>query len=554
MRSSFIPALLILLLLALAFLMPGRDEAGVVSGPYMLPGSAAVGPDVAAALLGLPRLELLDPPGWVVQRGGQDEVLRSLDRLSWGSHDAIRASISTLEEHPRGLAREVLSRMQALPDHDMIHLSKLVSMLAYDSEDTPGVVEELTRRGLSPNGLVSKAALRVLGQHPSSVALGAILERRDDDELDVRDAARAALVARVRNGDLEALAYMLADLEERPHDPEIRFFTALADVPTDPRVLSVLRRITEQADYAVRTEALATLAAHGDTRSIEELERMMVSDDMIARINGTHMAARSGQVLGEESWRSIVDRRERQPVLMLMAMMDLAIREGHSSAPLAVELIERMGQDPTHPAQVEALDLLFGMGHPWGVERTRNEIQTAVGPFLSQTVERIDREGGELGLEFAELAYDRLAQPDLGDIERLLLCRLLASVDPVRAADVLVGYVMEGTNSAGVLDLMSQLSQLGDQGLRRLQAEVGTNRGAGLYLLLASQVGGADSLPVIEQISMDMSLDPVVRQYALDAIVRVQGGDREGTLRRVAQVANDQQVRDRAFLLFWNYL
>ena len=69
-------------------------------------------------------------------------------------------------------------------------------------------------------------------------------------------------------------------LEVRPHDPEVRYFNALVDVPTDGRVLSVLRRITDQATYAVRTEALATLASHGDSQAIEELAGMMLSEDI----------------------------------------------------------------------------------------------------------------------------------------------------------------------------------------------------------------------------------------------------------------------------------
>jgi hypothetical protein len=59
---------------------------------------------------------------------------------------------------------------------------------------------------------------------------------------------------------------------------------------------------------------------------------------------------------------------------------------------------------------------------------------------------------------------------------------------------------------------------------------------------------------VLEKISTDPALDPSLRRYAVDAIVRVRGGDREGTLRRIAQVEQEQVVRDRAYLLFWNYL
>ncbi len=555
MRSPLLPAAVVLLVLGLVFLLPGRDPGSAgPGGPFILPGSAAVGADVAAALLGLPRPELVEPPAWVLQRGGKDPILRSLDRLSWGSHDAIRASVETLEQHPEGLAEEVLSRLTALGESDIIHASKLVAMLAYDRGRTPGVLEELTWRALSESALVAKAALRVLGEHPDPVALAAILDRRNDPLEDVRDVARAALADQVRLGNEEALLYMLQDLEARPHLSDPRYLVALEGIEATPRALSVLRRIAEVAPYEDRVRALGVLLAKGDVDATHEVERMLESEDYIARGNGLRMAAKSGRVVGADQWREIVERGERDLCLFLLAILDRAIKTGDENADLAVELVERMAQDPTHAAQVESLDVLFSIGHPWGVERTRTELLTAEGPYLAQTVERIERVGGGLTPEFVELAFRRLEEPGLGDVERLLLCRLVAATDARRGADMLVRYVLEGVNQEGVLELVNQLVTLGPWGLARLEQEVGTDRGAALYVFVASHVGDAGCLPTLERISTDMSVDPVVRQHALDAIVRVHDGPREDTLRRVAQALGDPAVSDRAYLLFWNYL
>ncbi len=554
MRTSLIPAFVIALLLGLVFLMPKRDSGVGPSGAFLLPGSTAMGADVAGALQGLPRLELLDPPSWVKQRGGQDEVLRSLDRVSWGSHDSIRASIRALEAHGTGFAQEVLSRLDALPDHDIIHISKLVALLVHDGENTPGVVEELTRRALSPSGLVAKAALKALGEHRSQEALGAILERRRDEDLEVRDVARKALVSRVRRGDEEALAYMLEDMELQPHLPELRYIRALEDVEANGRVLSALRRIEELSSYSNSVTALGVLVSLGDAEATSQLESMMGSDDMATRINALHMAANSRQVVGQSHWRDLVEVGQRTPCLLLLAVLDLAINSGHEGAPEAVELIERMAQDPTHSSQVESLDLLFAMGHPWGVERTRAELQSASGPYLSQTVERIERAGGKLGAPFADLAFDRLSQPDLLPMDRLLLCRLLAGIDPLRGAELLVRLVSDATEGGSSLELINQLVKVGDPALQLLARSVDTDRGAGLFVFVASQIGGAGAVPLLEQIAANEGLDPVVRQHALDSLVRVVGGDRAGALRRVATASNDERVRQRSYLLFWNYL
>ena len=57
------------------------------------------------------------------------------------------------------------------------------------------------------------------------------LDRRRDPDESVADAARAALVMRVRLGDEEARAYVLADVEERPHEPDERYLALLEDLP-----------------------------------------------------------------------------------------------------------------------------------------------------------------------------------------------------------------------------------------------------------------------------------------------------------------------------------
>ena len=59
---------------------------------------------------------------------------------------------------------------------------------------------------------------------------------------------------------------------------------------------------------------------------------------------------------------------------------------------------------------------------------------------------------------------------------------------------------------------------------------------------------------MLERIAIEDGRDPVLQQYALDCIVRVGDGPRADVLRRVATARGSQEVRKRAYLLFWNYL
>jgi len=555
MRVSLVPALIILLLLGLAFLLPRRSSDALGGGPYVLPGSARAGPDVAAALLELPPLDLVEPPGWVLQRGAQDATTRNLDRLAWGGHGSLQAAFDLLTEQPAGLSEEVLARLDASRGEDTIQISKLLALLAHDPRDDPAVVDLLTQRALAESDLVAKAALRVLGQHPSQAALGGILFRLHDEDPEVHDAALAALAERVRRGDTEALAYLLQDLEERPDRPEQRALFVLAEVPTEPRIVSALWEVVEAAPYETQVMALGVLLHHRDARAIERVEQTLRDADLTGRLNALLMAAEAGCVLGTDVWQRIADGDVRQEVLLLMSLLQTAVRSGDASAPLAMEILERIAQDPTSSCQAEAIDVLFGMGHAWALERTRDELRTAIGAYLAQCVDRIEKYAGELGPDYALLARDRLAQPDLGPVERALLCRLMAHVDPQGGADLIVALALDPSRAgAQIGEYLTQLVRLSDWALRRLEPELGDDRAAALYVYVTAEAHLSSGLPGLERIVLDEHKDPVLRQQALDAIVRVHGGPREAVLRRVTEALDDPAMSAHARLLFWNYL
>jgi len=552
MRPSLLPTLAILVLLGLVFLLPGRRDDAISGAGFLLPGSAAAGADVAAVLAQLPRLELNEPPSWALSRGS-DEVLRHIDRLGWGSHAAMVNSRKALERHQGNLAPELLSRLAALGETDSIQVSKLLAVLGSEDGDpqrTDQIVEELVRRAFSESALVAKAALRALAYHPSPGALGGILERRHDANLEIQSNARAALAERVRRGDKEAMAYLVEDLEQTLMSPDLAYVTALGEGKIDERARLVLREIVDRADQNSVLAALASLLVHGDELALERVAAMVAHGDLTARMNGLRMAALSGQIFMVDQWEEIVRERVRPLVLSLMSMLERAISEGHDDALLAVQLLETISIDSTHSCNQEALDVLLRQGHPLAVERTRTELSTAVGAYLGVAVDRVIHTGGELASDFVDLALLRLDEPEIELAECIALCRLVAHVDPARGVDLIVDLAREGNSPA----YLSFLSRMGGHALQRLATELDDDRAAGLFIFVAASTGASESLPYLEAIVLDTGRDRAIRLQALDCIVRLRAGPREESLRRVANALGDSEISNRARLLFWNYL
>lgn len=551
MRPTLLPSLLILVLLGLVVLLPKREAPTARDGAFVLPGATAAGPDVAQLLAQLPELELDEPPSWA-QASGADEVRRHLDRLDWGSHGALVAARRSLEEHQGGLADEVLSRLRALDDSRVILISKLIGVLAAEGQvnDDPAIVEELVRRAFSPSSLVAKAALKALAYHPSPAALGGILDRRSDPDLEVQAHARAALAERASRGDEEALLYILDDLERSTRDPDLAYVTVLGEVEPSERVLEVLREIVDEALWDSRLAAQASLLNHGDEQTMEDVSAMLADGDLTARMNALRMAALSGQVFAWDQWQTLVEGRQRTLVLPLFSMLERAVLQGHEQALLAIQLLETVALDPTHSCNHEALDVLLRQGHPLAVERTRVEVQQAVGAYLSVTADRVIHAGPEIGGQFAELAAERLAAPDLDPADRVVLCRLLSHVDPARGAQVIVELCLQGPAP----NLLTFLSRLGPYALDELAGRLEDDRAAGLFIFTAATSRVAEALPYLELLVLDPARDPALRRLALDAVVRLETGPREEVLRRVAGALQDDELQSRARLLFWNYL
>ena len=132
----------------------------------------------------------------------------------------------------------------------------------------------------------------------------------------------------------------------------------------------------------------------------------------------------------------------------------------------------------------------------------------------------------------------------------------IAAVDPGRAADTVVSAALGRNNESAMVSASMEalLFQLGEPGLKRLQEEVSTLRGASLFVRVANEVGSPVALPVLETIVLNESMDLAVREAALDCIVLLDHGPREEVLRNVAERLPGDLFRGRARLLFWNYL
>lgn len=554
MRTSLLPTLVVLVLVGLVILLPERQEAlGPVSaGPSILPGSASAGQDVAQVLAQLPELELTEPPAWALARG-VDEVARNLDRLEWGGHGVLVASRHALGRESGRVTEQVLARLDDLGDADAIQIAKLITLLGDDPEPSPRVMEELVRRALSENSYVARVALKVLAYCPDDMAIGGILGRLDDDDPDLRSLARGALSERVRGGDPVARDVLLDELERTAAAPDLAYVTVLGECPPDDRGLAVLRRIANEAALSESLAALTSLLVHDDPMAVQRVEQMLATGDDTARINGLRMAAMAGRILGHDQWLPIVLGRNRSAVLALMSLLVRAIETGHDDALLAVQLLEEMAGDPTHPCQADALDALLQQQHPFAVERTRFELMRAQNPYLGVTVDRIVRADPQLAREFLPIVQSRLDDPETPPAEQVVLCRVLAHVAPELAGPRLVELAMS-EDPALASAMLPYLTRIGPHAIRELAPRVENDRAAGLLIYVASVTGVPESLPLLEAIVLDTRRDQGLRRYALDAVVRLSGGPREAVLRRLAKTLGDPFVSARARLLFWNYL
>lgn len=551
MRNSLLPTLAVLVLVALVVLIP--EPESTPDAAEGLPAAEVAGADVAQALLELDPLELYSPPAWARQQGGRDVVTRNLDRLSWGPHAALLASRDTLHEHSGELAPVILDRLQAIGDHDPIQAAALIATLGPEDAADPRMLEELNRRCLSDSGLVAKAALRCLRQVPVSEALGGALMRRHDAEESIRESARALICEAARRGDAEARDYILQDLRARPSLPSQLYITALGEASYDEESMEVLRLVLDEAPLTERFATLGALARHGDERAIAELEQMIASADHIARFNAMFVSAMAGRPLGHENWQEIVNRELRQETTFLMSMLKRTIQLGDEHAPLAYDLLDQMARSPGHVCHVLALDLLYELGDPASLERTRDELANEMGGFLNQAIDRVLRGPRAQALELAPIAEERLADPELGEIEQVLFLNFLAQVKPSEVVAPVVDKLVAGEPLSRETVLPALVS-LGELGLEHLAQRLDKDRAAGLYVLAAAHVRSPVALPVLERIASDADRDAALRRFAMDGIVRVRGGDREGTLRRVADATQAPELRERAMRLFWNYL
>lgn len=538
MRTSVVPLVAAALLVGLVLLLPSRDAA----------------PPAPDLVLAQRPLDLKEPPAWAVDEA-TDEIERNLDRLHWVGHMALEEARSALRRHRGSLVDEVMARLRQLGDEDPIVTQKLLDVLAEEDLRAPGVLDELIRRAYSPHGIVSKAALRILAMHPEDGATAGIFPRLQDDDLDVRAHARAALAKRARRGDAEAQEIVLEELRAHAGRPDLAFLAVLDVIPAE-RSGPVLDAIRERADPTADFTALTIQLKVGIPGAREELEALLARGQTPTRINVLQSAVASGVVLGQELWRPTLARAGRIEALALADLLLLAVDTGHADADRAIILLEEMAGRGTGNAHMEVVDALFRREHPLGTERTRHALQVEVGGRLSQVCDRIISATRMDRSAYVELALARLPEVRDRPADHVPLLRLLAHVDPARAAEPVVDAVVEAARVDRPLAtaLLPLLDQLGVAGLQALAARPPSPEVDGLIVYAAGKSRSGWALPHLERVILDEATSDVLRVEALDTIARLWDGPREQSLRRVIGELRDPELTARARLLYWNYL
>lgn len=536
-----------------AWLVPGIVLALLVALYLMLPQRTAEVSD-ARGLPELPPLPVSEPPAWAIGRGA-DEIERNLDRVDWGMPETMEAAREALATHDAGMARRLLDRLDAVADDDVVLASKYVELLGGVDLEADGVIDALVQSAHSPHAIVAKAALRILARHPDPRALEGILPRLVDSDLALRAVARAALASRARMGDPECQAIVLEELEANPREPDLAYVVASDRVVDRERAIAALRAIEEQAHYEARLVALGALLRLGDERARAAFETLVASPDAYDRANALRLATEAGVIVGRSEWARLLALEESADVFMLIAMLGLAVERGGEAGVEAMGLLEATALDDRHLAQEEALALLLARRHPLAVERTQAGLQETAGLRLGVVVDRVIRTRADAAL-FAPIAWLRLEDPDLSDADKGTLLRLLAHIDPDGSADVVVRHAMQDDGvSAHLADaVVPYLPRLGSAGVERLARRTDVPRGAALFIYVAGSVGDESALGALRAMALDATAERGLRLAAMDAIARLESGDRVGALRDIATATDDPGVRERARLLVWNYL
>ncbi len=546
-RSVGLTLLAVAALLALVFLLPTREEGA----------TRPVGNRLRTIAL-----ELDEPPEWARMRG-HDEITRCLDRLAWGSHEAVQAAREVLALHAGKLAPDILARLAALGNSDPVLSAKLIELLGAEDPEAPGVLDELVSRALSFSGLESRAALRVLSRvdHPRSV--NAIRTRLFDQDLEIVGYARGALAELARRGSDEARETVLAELEADPVDVDMAYLAVAAGLPRDDRTDALLHRMAAEGQGTVRLVALTGLLARGDPMAVAVFEEMISSIDADVRLQALRAAGSANAVLGQAQWEPMLDMDVYPLSAALVRILFTAVDSGHPDAARALQLLERAASDPAYSVQTMVLDALFVRRHPNVIEGLRADLPVVKGSALALTVDRIITGPREwpadlaLRAELAQMALARLqGEQDLRDGDRVVLCRLVADIAPEASADLLVDYALgrhgvDRSVSEGVID---DLATLGDTGLECLARELGTPEGDALAVHAAAETGSPAALPLLEQLLLAEGTAADTRRAALDCLARVPSGPREELLRRVLERVADPELRRHAQLVFWNYL
>jgi HEAT repeat protein len=532
----------VVLLLALLYLLPQRADPEQ-AGP------------IQARVLELPALQLDEPPGWARQRG-VDEVVRLLDRMGWGGHQVIIAARQSLERFAGELGTEILARLAAIGESDPVLASKLVELLGNEDVATPGLVLELVHRAHSRSDLVAKAALRVLSHVNDPRAVQGIVSRLFDPDPDLRAHARGALAERARRGDEVAQGIVLDELAFEASDPDLAFLVVLPDFAPADRTLQVLESIAAQTGGAVRLVAQTALLKMQDPEAEAAFEEMVTSDDAWLRIEALNSAYTSGRVIGESSWDKMFTGGFRDELLALARILSLSIDTGHDSAAHAMNLLEALAADPNSSVASEVTGALFDRRHVWAVEATRLQIQQRIGAGLSLTVDRIINGPAEFFPDFSDLAVQRISESELGDSEQVLLLRLLAHIAPEKSAPLILDFVRHRQDVPKVVmdAVLALLPQLGPGGVQLLSGQLDTDDDRILFIYMAARVGSGAAIPGLREILLAEDVSVGLRIEALDCIARLRDGPREDTLREVLDQLNDPTLRERARLLFWNYL
>jgi len=505
-------------------------------------------------------IKIVTPPQEFLRKGVANRVERLLDRLIWGTNEAVNRTIGMLVQlnSPAVITLATVRLRKYLRDRPSL-AKDYVDLLA-ETKD-PAVIPVLVECAGDSTEMIRKAAIRGL--------IG----------LDYRQTGRI-LIEQAQSGEPRMRLFGLQNLIPDRSPETFVFLSGIVEQESDLelRTLAIehlghydselsrelLHRCFQDSRLDVRTAALKALLTLGDEQGNLYLEEMLGSEGPIRRINGVQLMklARSLPALSRiEALAS--DPVDEVRILLTIALITHLEAGGADNLDRARAGLQLLLGDPRPDVRIKALEGLYKCGDESVALSYLSKLPQAHGAELAEAVELTTKVFR--CATAAQLLLDRFENdPGLTADERLTLLNGLANLKEPRAVDLFFRTIAGEGDSRGAsigeftLDRHAALivHRLGEGVLERWQRFIDESHGdtaAYLYVNGVRNLGDARAAESLFEMAMDTSRSRWIREEAIKSMASFQDLQAGEYLLELHRDCPDRELGRLAYMVFWNY-